>query len=183
MDNTVSKEEFIKNLWSARSLLVHQVLAPPGVDVKGIERRLAHADLWLTPSAHAVQGFNPSDFPELSAQSRAKLERSVQRFREVAARVPNNGPATPEQEKAARQAFETILKIMQPYFLTTEDVDKLDAAMKDIHFPKGVLTWEFEFGQDSSDYPAVWIWLVVEDRAAKDKAFVTATTEFSSCRT
>ena len=40
--------------------------------------------------------------------------------------------------------------------------------MKQVKFPKEVLTWDFEIGQDSTGDPAVWIWMVVIDSVAGD---------------
>jgi len=174
----MAKQEFIRNLRLARNLQAHHVSADhPGMDKKRIEAMLSRADLWLTPAA--MRGFHPDDFPELSEESRAALDRSVRAFRHVAAQVPNNGPASTKQEAAARQEFERILRIMEAYLPTTEEVRRLRAAMREVHFPPGALTWEFEFGQDSSGDPAVWIWVVVDDAAVDEATFANATTRFS----
>jgi hypothetical protein len=171
----MAKQEFVQNVRLARNLLAHRVEADhPGVDAGAIERRLSRAALWLTPAT--VRGFDPEDFPELSEASRAELDRSVREFREVAEQVPDDGPATVEQEASALRSFGEILRIMDAYFPTPDELRRLREAMKEVHFPDVVQTWYHEFGRDSSDEPAVWIWVVVDDAAADDAGFTTATT-------
>ncbi|HWE93213.1 MAG TPA: hypothetical protein VG269_04500 [Tepidisphaeraceae bacterium] len=171
----MSKQEFIQNLRVARNSLVHRVVADsPGINTNAVERRLSDAALWLTPTA--VQGFDAADFSELPEATQRQLEQSVRRFHDIAALVPDDGPATAEQRAAAQATLMQILAIMDPYMPTSEETRRLRNAMKEVRFPDQVLTWEFEFGRDSSNDAAVWIWLVVDDAAASDDTFSAATT-------
>jgi hypothetical protein len=171
----MAKQEFIQNVRLARNLFFHRVEADhPGVNADEIARRLSRAALWLTPAA--VRGFDALDFPELPANTREELERSVREFTEVASQVPDDGPASAEQEAAAIRGFQNILRILQPYFPTPEELTQLRTAMKAVNLPDSVQTWDYEFGRDSSGDPAVWIWIVVDDEAAVDVTFTAATT-------
>jgi hypothetical protein len=40
-----------------------------------------------------------------------------------------------------------------------------------LEFPRAVLTWEFEIGADSTDDPALWLWIIVDDAVADDSDF------------
>jgi hypothetical protein len=169
------KQEFFRNLRTARNLFFHRVQSDhTGVNAKEIEQTLSHADFWLTPAA--VAGFDDGDFPELSEASRAELGRNVSEFRAVAELVPIDAPASAKQSAGALKNFMKILQITEPYLPTPDEVGRLREAMKRVPFPAGVLTWEFEFGQDSSGDPAVWIWVVVEDAAADDPHFAAVST-------
>src|SRR5436853_7808525 len=96
----MAKQEFIQNVRLARNLLVHRVEADhPGVNADAIARRLSRAALWLTPAS--VRDFDAADFRELPDAAREELERNVRQFREVAEQVPDDGPATAEQEATA----------------------------------------------------------------------------------
>ena len=171
----MAKEEFIQNVRLARTLLDHRVEADhPSIDADQIARRLSRAALWLTPAS--VRGFDAADFPELSDASRDELERSVRAFREVAEQVPDDGPATAEQEAAASRSFHTILRVLDPYFPTPDELDRLRAAMKTVDFPDVVQTWDYEFGRDLAGDPAVRIWMVVDDEVADDPTFTATST-------
>src|SRR4051794_17234333 len=52
-----------------------------------------------------------------------------------------------------------------------DEVGRLRAAMKAVRLPKVVKTWIYRFGQDSTDVPAVWIWLILDDDAPDADAF------------
>lgn len=170
----MSKQEFIQNVRTARNLLVHHVESTdPNLHSNDAERRLSRAAIWLTPAS--VRGFDSGDFPELSEIARGELDRNVRRFRDVATQVPPEGPSTAEQRRVGLEAFQRILGILDPYMPTSDETRRLREAMQEVTFPDQVLTWEFEFGRDSSNDPAVWIWLVVEDAAADDPAFAAAT--------
>src|SRR4051812_18907124 len=171
----MAKQEFIQNVRLARNLFAHRVEADNArVNADQIARRLSRAALWLTPAS--VRGFDAVDFPELSEEDRDELERSVRQFSEIAVQVPDDGPPTGEQEAAALRTFQQVERILQPYFPTPEELDRLRAAMRSVNFPNFVQTWDYEFGRDSSGEPGVWIWVVVDDDVADDATFTTTTT-------
>jgi hypothetical protein len=171
----MAKQEFIQNVRLARNLFAHRVEADnPGVDVDQIARRLSRAAFWLTPAS--VRGFDAADFPELSDEDRDELERSVREFAEIAVQVPDDGPATAEQETSALRAFQQVQRVLEPYFPTPQELDRLRIAMRSVRFPDFVQTWDHEFGRDSTGEPAVWIWVVVDDDAPDDATFTTTTT-------
>lgn len=166
----MAKEEFLQNLRAARNWLSHRVEATfPGLNPDDIERSLARAAIWLTPKS--VEGFDAADFPELDGRARDELARSVTEFRRVAEQVPPDGPATNDELERATTSFLSILRILEPYLPSGEEANKLRRGMKNVRFPAGVLTWEFEFGRDSTLDPAVWIWIVVDDRTANSPGF------------
>jgi hypothetical protein len=172
----MAKQEFLENVRLARNLLVHRVEADrPDINAEAVARRLSRAALWLTPAS--VRDFEAADFPELPEAAREDLERAVRQFREVAEQVPDDGPATADQEVTASRSLLNIARILEPYFPTPQELDRLRAAMRAVHFPADVVeTWYPEFGLDSSGDPAVWIWLVVDDAVANDPTFTTTTT-------
>jgi hypothetical protein len=157
-------------LRAARNFLFHHVDGDrerSGPD--DVARRPARAAIWLSPAS--VRGFDVSDFPELTEPVREELREHVEAFARIAGQVPPTEPVNEEQLEAARQSFLSILRIMEPYLPTGEETRMLRDAMKNVRFPAGVLTWEFEFGRDSTGDPAVWIWIVVDDTAANEPGF------------
>jgi hypothetical protein len=171
----MAKQEFVQNVRLARNLLAHRVEGDrPGADLEEIARRLARAAIWLTPAS--VEGFDMADFPELPDETREELRRNVGEFLAVAEQVSDDGPASVEQEAVGIRTLLNIVRILEPFLPTPDELDRLRAAMRTVRFPPDVVeSWDYEFGLDSSGDPAVWIWLVVDDRAADDPAF-TATT-------
>ena len=144
------------------------------LDPQQIARDLAGAALWLTPNA--VKGFNPRDFRELSPELRERLAAQIERFVEVAKKVPPKGPASPQQLKAATPAFLQILEILRPYFPDRDELLKLREVLTKKKFPF-VESWDSEFGADSTGDPAIWIWVVVKDETAKQADFAELSSE------
>ena len=60
-----------------------------------------------------------------------------------------------------------------------QQTDALRKAIKGVKFPRGFVSWESRFGQDSSGDPAVWIWVIVDDDAADDPGFTAESTRVS----
>jgi len=104
------------------------------------------------------------------------LKQNVERFLRVAEQVPPTKPATSSQVKEAAAAFRAMLKTLEPYLPTDDETQQIRKALRSISFPKNVvLTWTFEVGADSTGDPAIWIWVIVDDQAAKHEEFFTKT--------
>jgi hypothetical protein len=153
------------------------VVDSPRLDVTKIQRALDRADLWLTPSI--VKGFDEKDFDFLSDDERARLALLVNRFRAIANTVPETAPATVEQVKKARPELQGILDIVRPDKYGDPEAlvlgKKLEQQVQG-RLPAWVKELRFETGNDASGDPALWIWVEVEDVAAK-KDVLTANFE------
>jgi hypothetical protein len=123
-----------------------------------------------------VRGFDIEHFRELPEPVQRELRQSISDFSRVADAVPPTESPTPQQLEDATRSFMSILRIMEPYLPTSDETRRLRAAMSEVQFPPEVLTWEFEFGRDSTGDPAVWIWVLVDDAAANDPGFTTVST-------
>jgi hypothetical protein len=140
----------------------------PHVATSSLERRLRNAVPWLTPAA--VEGFDSNDFSFLPSDEREELRSCVERFRQVAATVPVDGPATEEQIRAGGAAFNRILEILRPD--KNPDVDALRASkiLENLRFPEVVkLIWEFD--TDAAGEPAIRVWVVLKDEVAERPAY------------
>src|SRR5436309_508313 len=105
----MAREEFIRDVWRA-----HRQFFPPQIqtdssrsDAHAWARALLNADLWLTPKS--VEAFDPVDFADLPPALRNRLGQAVDRFRQVAATVAPDGPATNEQAQLARGHLEELI--------------------------------------------------------------------------
>lgn len=159
VQDQVSKEEFLTNFRMARNFFVHprpRVEADsPTIDTAPISEALTRAALWLTP--RSVDGFNAADFPELTADRQAELQRAVQAFKTVARQVPADKPPTSEQYREAETAFVDILKILSPYLPTAGESKKVENALRSVRFPRWVVNWDYELGTSEDGDAAVWV--------------------------
>jgi hypothetical protein len=167
----MTRDEFLLNLRTAAQFL------SPTVQVNGIrldpgylEDVLRGATIWLTPKA--VEGFDPDDFAELSADDRQRLIRAVEQFREIASQVPRDAPATDQQIREAAPAFISILTIVRPYL----EMFKIYHALKRESFPDYVKDFAVKVGEDSTGDPAAWIWVIIADRVG-GREFITKVPE------
>jgi hypothetical protein len=141
----------------------------PLFDSGHFQRRLRTAVSWLTPAS--VEGFDARDFTFLSPSEREKLTACVEGFREVAEKVPADGPATQEQEHEARSKLSCILEILRPD--ENPDVEAFRAAkvLENMRLPHDVRDDVDrilrEFDSDSTGDPSVWVWVILKDEAAK----------------
>jgi hypothetical protein len=154
----MAREEFLRNLQTAARFV------SPAEQVNGIRLDpqylatvLRDTTTWLTPIA--VEGFDPVDFPELSAEEKNQLERDVWTFRTAAEQVPPDASPNDQQVQAALLAFVSILTAMRPYL----DGFKIYDVLKRQPFPEYVQDFAVRIGRDSTGDPAVWIWVIIRD--------------------
>jgi hypothetical protein len=168
----MAKQEFIRSLHAARNFMFHQAAADARrrkpEDAAPSPPRPA---MWLTPAS--VRGFDLDYFRDLPEAVQLELAQGISDFVRVSQAVGQSGPPTPQQLEDATRSFMSILRIMEPYLPTSDETRRLRAAMSELPFPPEVLTWEFEFGRDSTGEAAVWIWVLVDDAAANDARFTT----------
>jgi hypothetical protein len=170
----MSKLRFLKKLRHARNLFVHRVhVDSRTTDAETIARRLASSALWLTP--FVVEDFDPAEFPEIPEADRERLSDAVDRFAGIARSVPPNQPATDNQILEATVAFQAILDLLQNYIQQDREADEVRRILMSLTFPREVLTWDIEFGTDSTGDPALWLWIILEDGAANDVEFAALT--------
>lgn len=160
----MAKAEFLRNLTTARNFFLH-----------GDQRD--RNSVYLTPSA--VKGFDAREFTELADEVRDQLQRSVDQFRQIAKQTTAQQKATADQVTEATRAFSTILHHLARYFPHGGETNAIRQALQDVDFPVNVLTWDFELGADSTDDPAVWVWVVVDDDAPKQRNFHQITSEIA----
>lgn len=166
----MAKLEFLQNLKTARNLFFHRVRTDhPALDAKKIAGQLERAAIWLTPSS--VRGFDLRDFPELSAPIRNQLKDNIDRFVQVAKRVPPTKPAEPQEIKEAMTALLKVIEILNPYLPSGGELQKVQEALQRIKYPNFVRNFEFELRTDSTGDPAVWVWVFVDDSAAQREEF------------
>lgn len=170
----MAKFQFLKKLRHARNLFVHRVHVDSGItDADAIARRLASSPLWLTP--YVVEDFDPAEFPEIPDADRELLSDAVDRFAGIARSVPPNQPATDKQILDATVAFQAILDLLQDYIERDREADEIRRILMSLTFPREVLTWDIEFGTDSTGDPALWLWIILVDGAADGDEFAVLT--------
>jgi hypothetical protein len=163
-------EEFWISVRTAAGLMVPKAAVDsPRLDRGRIETILRGATFWLTPGS--VKGYNPKDFEFLSEEERTRLDEGMREFKAVAESVPRQGPATDEQIKDGVLGFSKIIEVVRPDKYADFDAfvigKKIENLVRD-ELPDWVREMVFETGYDSSGAPALWIWVEVEDEAARE---------------
>ncbi len=164
-EGKTSKQDFLTNFRLARNLFVHPRVATDSasLDQDSIKRMVVRAALWLTPKS--VAGFNAAHFPELGADRQLELQRLVKEFREIAASVPPNKPATGDQYDKARPIFLKLLEILDPYLFSPQEGKQVEEALKNVAFPPWALNWDYELGSDPDGTPSVLVTIFVDDES------------------
>lgn len=171
----MAKPEFLDHVKTAARFLSPRVETDnASLDGRSLEQRLVRAAVWLSPSA--VKGFDVRDFSELPTEERARLRESVERFRQAAEQVPPDQPATDAQLQAGLSAFLELLRVLRPYLGADRELRRLGDALQSVAFPEYVVGLNYRIGADSSGgTPAVWVWVIVEDKVVADKSFAQKT--------
>jgi hypothetical protein len=123
------------------------------------------ADIWLAPAT--LKGYSDAAAAGIPAPDR--LRAAVAAFRAVADAVPEGTRPTADQVRAALPAFATILDVLKPSLADPESLIARRAIWRAIEpYRDTVLTFDFEFGRDSTNDPAVWVWLILKDGVTVD---------------
>jgi hypothetical protein len=170
-EGKMAKQEFLANFRIARNLFVHNRVNSDSLepDQQASQNFVGRAAIWLTPKS--VKGFNVADFPELSPDRQNELQTTVRDFLEVANKVPPSQPATPGQLSNAKAAFAKMLAILQPYVPPPPEGEKVEAALKKLDFPRWVVNWDYEFGDDEYGSPAVWVNFFADEATAPNRDY------------
>lgn len=168
----------LKDFWmsvrtGARFIAPRATADSPRLDSAAIESTLRRATIWLTPKS--VEGFNPEDFLFLSDHEQKTLRDAVSKFLVLARQVPPGRPATEQQIQQALPLFLRIVEILRPdHFADSEAfvIGKKVEQQLAGQIPQSVLELRFETGKDASGGPALWIWVVFKDEAAKKDVFL-----------
>lgn len=99
---------FIQSIWrAARSERRPRVgTDSPRLDSDVIARVIQGANLWLTPAI--VKPYTAAAFDDRNGEVQKRLSEAVERFREVASRVPGDQAPTLEQLQEGRAAFDQL---------------------------------------------------------------------------
>jgi hypothetical protein len=164
-------DEFWRNLQTEASFYAASATADaPYPDPSAVEQLLRGAETWLTPQS--ADGFRIEDFAFLEEERRSVLQENVERFLDVARRVPANKRATRDQVGEGRAAFEAILGVLQPQrFRDAESFRTQVLLERELNgqLPPWVTGIFCETGLDLVGDPAIWIWVDVTDEAVKRK--------------
>lgn len=154
----MAREEFLLSLRTAVGYLAQT----NGVrlDSPHLEELLRRAPNWLTP--RAVAGFEAGDFGELSVEDQERLREGVDRFLRVASRVSPAAPVPASAVDEALPALLLILSVMRPYL----EAFRIYYALRRQEFPDYVRDFAVRVGEDSTGDPAIWLWVIVDDRVA-----------------
>ena len=165
------EQEFLDNFRIARNLFVHSRVQtdPLCLDPQVAAEMTARAALWLTPKS--VSGFNADDFREIGIERQRDLQAAVRQFLDIAAKVPADKPATPEQLGNARVAFAKLLELLQPYLPTPQEGQNLEEVLHGVQFPPWVVNWDYDLGSDADGGAAVWINLFADESTAPRQEF------------
>lgn len=165
--------EFWSNVKAAGSALFHESQTETvGLGSTSPDRYAAHATLWLTPAA--VAGFDAADFSFMPPARREELRNAVEAFRRAAENTEKE-PSSVEHVDEALRNLKRIWDLLQ--LDAHDDLEALRIAeiLKNVHFEEplssSIAELRHSLDIDSSGDPAVWIWVIVDDEAAKRERF------------
>lgn len=157
-------EDFWNNVRAGvQFLLPRNITDSPLFDYADVERQLRGLAFALTPAV--VRDFDEADFPFLSEADRSDLKQSVEELRTVAAKVPQRGPAAPQDEDAARPPFLRILKLLEFDRFADAEAYRVGKTIEaQAEFPRSaVKDARYRTVIDSQGYPAIRIMLYLPD--------------------
>lgn len=101
-------EEFLRDIRRAVRMEMKPTVATDAemIDPDATARALQRAALWLTPKI--VSDYDPSLFADWPSPVQQELRAAVEGFRETAAKVPADKPATPPQFRDGLNAFRRL---------------------------------------------------------------------------
>jgi hypothetical protein len=174
-----TKWEFLNNLRVARNLFAHPRVEADtsALDTSAVSEELIRAGIWLTPKSLA--GFDPSDFSELGAERQNELHNAVQAFRAIAAKVPGDQPASPDQFRDASVAFVTIYRLLSPYLALAGEAKAVEKALRKVTFPDWVVNWDYELGSDSEGDEVVWVKVFADENRFPKARLARAASELT----
>lgn len=158
--------DFIRHVHSGLGLVNPIVHISYGANDAADTTALRRASLWLTPNV--VSDFDPNDFVSLTAAERVALAAAVGQFRRAAERVPDPGPATPEQYREGLAALGEVVRLLDEYLFDPEGRAVYEALWYTIRTDEyglrdRVIGFDYRLQPDAGGDPAVVIWLTVAD--------------------
>jgi hypothetical protein len=157
-------KQFLTALQVARGVLFGRINEPANGQPTGPahlpESAKRAADVWFT--SDLVKDFNEADFRFLPAAEHKQLKQAIEDFRQLTAGSQGSLPSDAQLQQGC-DLFTKIHGILAPHFGEEPDTHRILEAIRSVHAPDYVLWVEYELFTDSTNDPAVWIWLVLED--------------------
>jgi len=166
-------EEFWRNVRRAARLIrpPNVVADSPRISVDEITERLGTDDLWITRGA--VAGYVEADFAFLSPAERDRLTKAVAQFLIVANGLDPRQKVTSAQFEQALHPFVQIVEMLAfdrygdaEAFRIGKEVEQKLAA----NWSPYLDHLRFRTGLDSTDDPALWVWVFVTETGEYDDA-------------
>ncbi len=108
----MAKEVFFDSVRTAARFLLPVVAADNHyLNPDDLAKQLDRAAIWVTPKS--VEGYDPCDFVDLPPLQQQELREAVEGFREIARKVPKDGPPTAAQLQEAKPLFLAIVRSVQ----------------------------------------------------------------------
>jgi len=166
--------DFLQAVRAARNAFVHEVNPTDSMNLHDPDIQRSRAPIWLASSV--VKDFDPADFVELNKDNRQELEATVKRYKKIAENFDHKrGKISQEQMREAIATFLQLVKIIEHFIENGEEAEELRHLLESLNYPKGIVTWEFETGFDSTGDPALWIWIFVDEKLARRKDITDVT--------
>ena len=156
---------FWMNVLAASNLdLSSGVADRPRITLEAVAARLATKPRWLTP--FTVLGFRQEEFQFLSPEELSRLTDGVKGVRAVTSEMRPDQPATEVQREQALPHFLAVLEVLE--YDRYSDVPALILGKQIEHrlasnWPPCLDHLRFRTGLDSTDDPALWVWVFVTE--------------------
>lgn len=128
--------------------------------------------LWF--HEEVIKQYRPRDFLYLPEKQRENLDRAIQNFKEIVSIYHCAEFIDDETVSHGVAAFLEIYNILKDYIWGEElasaftEIDKIISGHVDGELVKGVY---LQLGEDATDEPAVWLWILVDEDATQLEDF------------
>ena len=170
---------FWMNVLAASNLdLSSGVADRPRITLEAVAARLATKPRWLTP--FTVLGFRQEEFQFLSPEELSRLTDGVKGVRAVTSEMRPDQPATEVQREQALPHFLAVLEVLEydrygdvPALILGKQIEHRLAS----NWPPCLDHLRFRTGLDSTDDPALWVWVFVAETGEYEETSFLAHTD------
>ena len=161
--------EFLRNLRIGAQLRLPTVYLRGSGAADSNARQRAQAAIWFTP--RTVEGFDATDFPNLTLEQQGRVKEGIDRFRTLAGNISPSASPSEEQLQQGLEEFNQILEVLGPY-IEDEGGDSVLRILLAMDIPAFVVGMYCETDEDSSGDQVFDIWLIVADEAVSVPDFL-----------
>jgi len=128
----------------------------------------------ISLTSNSIEVFDANDFGFLEEQERQQLVNGVEHLRAIATEGPAEVGAKDQKVSKAQSDLQSIIAVLRPDKYGDPEAFRIGKETERElrgEFGEHVRNFRFETSEDANGDPAVWVWVIVNDTAAKKEVF------------